>query len=190
MKALGYALFDTALGRAGIAWSEAGVRHVAFPEASEAATRARLARAGAQEADPPPAIAAAIAEVRLLLAEGRKDLADIAIDLDGVEPFDRQALEAARAIPPGETATYGELAARLGQSGAARAVGAAMARNPCPIIVPCHRILAAGGGFGGFSAPGGLALKAQLLTLERAAVGKAPLLFDELPIAVRPRGSA
>jgi methylated-DNA-[protein]-cysteine S-methyltransferase len=99
-------------------------------------------------------------------------------------------LEEARRIPAGETVTYGELAARAGSPGAAREVGQAMARNRFPIIVPCHRVLAANGGFGGFSAPGGLESKARLLTIERAAVGREPSLFDDLPIAVRPKGSA
>jgi methylated-DNA-[protein]-cysteine S-methyltransferase len=110
--------------------------------------------------------------------------------MDGIDGFERRVLETARDIPPGATLTYGELAAKAGAPGAAREVGQAMARNRFPIVVPCHRVLAAGGGFGGFSAPGGLESKARLLTLERAAIGGAPMLFDDLPIAVRPRGSA
>jgi len=187
----GYALFPTAIGVCGLAWSERGVRRVCFPEGSEAATRARLARTdGATELPPPAHIVEAIAAITQLLESGRADLSPIVLDLDDIEGFERQILELARAIPPGETVTYGQLAARAGQPNAARAVGVAMARNPCPIVVPCHRVLAAGGGFGGFSAPGGLESKARLLTIERAATNAAPMLFDDLPIAVRPRGSA
>jgi methylated-DNA-[protein]-cysteine S-methyltransferase len=187
----GYALFPTAIGRCGIAWSEAGVTRVMFPEAFDAATRARLLRRGdLNEADPPPAVAEAINAITALLATGRADLTTVALDMDGVESDDRPFLEAARATQAGATITYGELAARAGRPGAAREAGQAMARNRFPIIVPCHRVLAAGGGFGGFSAPGGLEAKARLLTIERAAVGSAPSLFDDLPIAVRPEGSA
>jgi methylated-DNA-[protein]-cysteine S-methyltransferase len=186
-----YALFPTAIGVCAIAWSEAGVTGVWFPEASDAATRARVVRRApdAVESEPPPAIGEAIAAITALLDGGRADLGGIELDLKGVEPFERKVLEAARRIPPGSTRTYGELAAEVGEPGAARAVGAAMARNHFPIVVPCHRVLAAGGGFGGFSAPGGLESKARLLTIERAAISAAPLLFDDLPIAVRPPGS-
>jgi methylated-DNA-[protein]-cysteine S-methyltransferase len=184
----GYALFPTAIGACAIAWSERGVTGVYFPEAGEAATRARIARRSPElaEAVPPPAIAQAIAAITALLADGRADLTGVELDMAGIEAFDRRVLEAARRIPPGATATYGELAAEVGEPGAARAVGAAMARNRFPIVVPCHRVLAAGGGFGGFSAPGGVESKARLLTIERAVTSAAPLLFDDLPISVRP----
>lgn len=192
MSAPGYALFPTAIGVCGLAWSERGVTRVVFPETSEDATRARLSRVAADlaEALPPPAIAEAISRITALLGSGRSDLSDIELDMAGVDPAERAFLEAARGVPAGETITYGELAAKTGQAGAARAAGQAMARNPFPIIVPCHRVLAAGGGFGGFSAPGGLEAKARLLTIERAATSEAPMLFDALPIAVRPKGSA
>ena len=187
-----FSLFPTKLGDCALAWSEAGVVGVWFPEASEAATRARIRRRwpDAAETAPPPAITAALAAIVRLLETGREDLTGVGLDMSGVEGFERQALEEARQIAPGETLTYGELAARAGSPGAAREVGQAMARNRFPIVVPCHRVLAAGGGFGGFSAPGGLESKARLLTLERAAIGGAPMLFDDLPIAVRPKGSA
>jgi methylated-DNA-[protein]-cysteine S-methyltransferase len=142
------------------------------------------------EIEPPPAVREAMARIAELFETGRADLDAIVLDMRGIEGFERRVLEAAREIGPGSTATYGELAARVGAPGAAREVGQAMARNRFPIVVPCHRVLAAGGGFGGFSAPGGLESKARLLTIERAAVGDAPSLFDDLPIAVRPSGSA
>ena len=189
MTPLGYALFDTAIGRCGIAWSEAGVTRVAFPEATEAATRARLTRGQTDpgEARPPLAIAAAITAIGALLATGRADLSAIILDMEAVTGEDRPFLNAARETPAGATITYGELAARAGRPGAAREAGQAMARNRFPIVVPCHRVLAAGG-FGGFSAPGGVEAKARLLTIERAAIGQEPSLFDDLPIAVRPGG--
>jgi methylated-DNA-[protein]-cysteine S-methyltransferase len=186
-----YALFPTAIGVCGLAWSERGVNRVVFPESSEAATRARLTRRDRDlpEATPPPAISAAIAAITALLETGRADLSAIALDMDGVDAEERAILEAARTVPPGSTITYGELAARIGQPRATREVGQAMARNRFPIVVPCHRVLAAGGGFGGFSAPGGLESKARLLTIERASTSAAPMLFDDLPVAVRPAES-
>lgn len=186
-----FALFPTALGDCALAWSEHGVLGVWFPEPSEAATRARIRRRwpDAAETSPPAAVAEAMAAIARLLESGREDLTGVGLDMSGVEGFERQVLEEARRIPAGQTLTYGELAARAGSPGAAREVGHAMARNRFPIVVPCHRVLAANGGFGGFSAPGGLESKAHLLTIEKAAVGREPSLFDDLPIAVRPRGS-
>jgi methylated-DNA-[protein]-cysteine S-methyltransferase len=184
----GYALFPTAIGACAVAWRERGLVGVYFPEASEEATRQRIERRWPDAAPlaPPPAVAEGIKAITALLLDGRRDLTGIDLDMEGIDAFERQILEAARRIPPGATRTYGELAAEVGQPGAARAVGTAMARNRFPIVVPCHRVLAAGGGFGGFSAPGGLESKARLLTIERAATSAAPLLFDDLPITVRP----
>ncbi len=188
MSARGYALFPTAIGRCGLAWSERGLTRVVFPEPTEAATRARLTR-GAEaitEADPPAAVGEAIAAVVALLENGRADLTAIDLDMDGIAPPEQAMLQAARRIPAGSTLTYGELATAAGQPDAAREAGQAMARNRFPIVVPCHRVLASGGGFGGFSAPGGVEAKARLLNIERAAPGGPPTLFDDLPISVRP----
>jgi methylated-DNA-[protein]-cysteine S-methyltransferase len=188
MSARGYALFPTSIGRCGLAWSERGLTRVVFPEPTEAATRARLAR-GAEaitEAEPPPVVAQAMAAIVALLGNGRADLSAIELDMDGIAPPEQAMLQAARRIPAGSTLTYGELAAAAGQPGAAREAGQAMARNRFPIVVPCHRVLASGGGFGGFSAPGGVEAKARLLNIERAAPGGPPTLFDDLPISVRP----
>jgi methylated-DNA-[protein]-cysteine S-methyltransferase len=192
MSTAGYALFPTAIGVCGLAWNERGVTRVVFPERTEAATRARLTRhySDLAETPPPPAVAEAIMAISALLESGRADLSAIALDMEEIDADERAILEAARTVPPGSTVTYGELAAKIGQPRAAREVGQAMARNRFPIVVPCHRVLAAGGGFGGFSAPGGLEAKARLLTIERAATSPAPMLFDDLPIAVRPPGSA
>ena len=166
----GYALFDTALGRCGIAWSARGVVAVQLPEADAATTRSRLARSagGAPEAAPPPAVRVAIEAIAALLAGAKRDLEDVVLDESGVPDFHRRVYAAARRIPPGRTATYGELAAQLGLPGAARAVGQALGRNPFTLIVPCHRVLAAGGRSGGFSAHGGVTTKLRLLEIEGA----------------------
>jgi len=188
----GFTVFDTAIGACGVAWSGRGVVGAQLPELSPEATRVRLAARFPQlaEAEPPPEIAGAILRIVALMAGARTDLSDVELDLSAADAFEVGVYEIARRIPAGATLTYGEIARRLGQPDAARAVGRALARNPIPIFVPCHRVLAAGGGFGGFSAPGGLAAKARLLTIERAQTSSAPALFEDLPIAVRPKGSA
>lgn len=167
---MNYALFQTALGLCGIAWTDRGVALVQLPEATDAETRARICRRcpDAREFAPPPDIVVAISRIVGLLAGEPIDLTDIVVDMDGVPPFHRQVYELARRIPPGQTRTYGELAAALGDAGAARAVGQALGDNPFPIVVPCHRVLAAAGGSGGFSAHGGIATKRQLLVIEGA----------------------
>lgn len=170
MASDGFALFETALGRCGIAWSERGVAGVQLPEASDAVTRARLrrrhphAREGALSAH----ARRAIEGMSALLRGERVDLGDVELDMDGVAPFHRQVFELARGIPAGTTSTYGEIAARLGDPGSARAVGEALARNPFPMVVPCHRVLAASGKLGGFSAHGGAATKRRMLIIEGA----------------------
>ena len=173
----GYALFDTTLGRCAIAWSERGIVATQLPGSDDAATRRRIARAlpGAVESPPPPAVAAAIDAITRLLAGEPDDLSSLALDLDGVPEFHRRVYDVARAIPPGETRSYGDLAKALGEPGAAQAVGRALGRNPVPIVVPCHRVLAANGALHGFSAPGGVATKRRMLALEGAG---APTLFD------------
>lgn len=180
MGARGLALFDTAIGRCAVVWGERGITGVHLPEASEDRLRARLARThpGTAESPPPPTVHEAVARMVALLDGDADDLADVVIDLDGVSAFERDVYELARAIPPGETSTYGRVAAQLGDRGAARAVGRALGRNPCPIIVPCHRVVAAGGGMGGFSAPGGADTKRRMLVIEGAAAGGPPTLFD------------
>src|SRR6266478_4184638 len=113
-----------------------------------------------------------------LLGGQASDLSAAALDMDGLPEFDRRVYEVARRIAPGATLSYGEIAARLGERGLARDVGQALGRNPFPIIVPCHRVLAAGGKAGGFSANGGVTTKLRLLTIERARTSDAPTLFD------------
>jgi methylated-DNA-[protein]-cysteine S-methyltransferase len=161
------ALFDTAIGRCGIAWGPRGVRAVRLPEGSDDRLRASLQRAcpGAREADPPAAVRDAISAIRALLGGEARDLLDVGLDLEGVPAFNARVYAALRLVLPGSTVTYGELARRVGEPGAARAVGQAMGENPCPIVVPCHRVLAAAGR-GGFSAPGGVDTKLRLLAIE------------------------
>ncbi|HZZ36061.1 MAG TPA: methylated-DNA--[protein]-cysteine S-methyltransferase [Caulobacteraceae bacterium] len=185
MSGLGFALFDTAIGPCAIAWGERGVIGVHFPEPAPEQTRARLARRfpDAEELAPPPAIARAIERITALLAGEAIDLTGVELDMDSVSEFQRRVYETARTIPPGRTATYGEIAERLGDKALAREVGQALGKNPFPIIVPCHRVLAAGGKTGGFSARGGVDAKLRLLTIEKARTDDAPLLFDDLPLA-------
>ncbi|MGH6899839.1 MAG: methylated-DNA--[protein]-cysteine S-methyltransferase [Geminicoccaceae bacterium] len=186
----GFALFETAIGRCGIAWGERGVVGVQLPESSEARTRARLRRRfpEACEAPPPPDAVQRATEGIVALLEGeRRDLADVALDMADVPAFHRDVYEVARTIAPGAILTYGEIAARLGAQGDARAVGEALGQNPFPIVVPCHRVLAAHGRIGGFSANGGIATKLRLLSIEGARTSAAPTLFENLPWVAAPR---
>ncbi|ATC23628.1 methylated-DNA--[protein]-cysteine S-methyltransferase [Caulobacter vibrioides] len=190
MTTQGFALFDTAIGRCGLAWSQSGLIGVQLPEATPGAAWARLRKRfpDAVEADPPPELEAVIDRVRDLLAGDRDDLADIVLDVKGQSAFNLRVYAIARAIPPGETSTYGQVARALGEPGAARAVGKALGENPWPIVVPCHRVLGSSGSMGGFSASGGSATKAQLLTIEKARTSGAPTLFDLEFSVAPPRG--
>lgn len=175
----GFALFDTAIGRCGIAWSGRGVAGVQLPEGSEQETRARLRRRfpDAREASPPTPVQWAIEGVVALLRGEPSELDRVTLDMDGVPPFHRRVYEVARTIPPGTTLSYGEVAARMGVPGAARDVGQALGQNPFAIIVPCHRVLAANGKVGGFSARGGVRTKLRLISSERAGGHGALPLF-------------
>ena len=180
--ALGFALFDTPIGACGVAWNERALVGVQLPERTTDAARARLRRRfpSASEAPPTPPVQAAIDGMTALLRGEARDLSDIELDLDALPPFNREVYAVARAIPPGETLTYGQVAARIGQPHAAQAVGKALGQNPFPIVVPCHRVLAAGGKTGGFSADGGVRTKLRMLAIEGAAIGGQPGLFDAL----------
>ncbi|MEW2498850.1 methylated-DNA--[protein]-cysteine S-methyltransferase [Amycolatopsis sp. CA-161197] len=174
----GFTVFDTPLGACGLAWREGVIIGTALPGSSPASTRAFLARRfpDAVEAVPPPEPADAIEKITALLSGAHHDLREIPLDLDSVPEFNRRAYEIARAIPPGKTKTYGDIAHELGLPGAAQAVGQAMGNNPFPIVVPCHRVLAAGGKHGGFSAPGGVETKRRMLVIE-GALPDEPTLF-------------
>lgn len=166
----GFTIFDTAIGRCAIAWGEAGVIGVRLPERSDDAMRHWIGRRhpDARETDPPPAIEAAIGDIRRLMDGQKQDLSAIALDMSDVPDFEQRVYAETLSIPPGETLTYGDIATRLGDVGLSRAVGQALGRNPFPIIVPCHRVLAAGGKSGGFSAPGGVDTKRRMLEIEGA----------------------
>lgn len=172
-----FALFDTAIGRCGIAWGERGIVGVQLPEKGEAATRARLARRfDATEGKPPADVQRAVDAITALLRGEGTDLAHLDLDMSGVPDFHRRVYEAARTIAPGKTRTYGEIAIGLGAPGSARAVGQALGRNPFAIVVPCHRVVAADGRMGGFSATGGVSTKLRMLAIEGAPTQQA--LFD------------
>lgn len=177
MTASGICLFDTALGHCGLAWSELGLLGVQLPEGNADATRERLVERFPDilEARIGPAARPARDGIVALLAGGDVDLSPIPLDLRAVTPFRRRVYAAARSIPRGATATYGEIAATLGAPGSARAVGQALGANPFPVIVPCHRVLAAGGRSGGFSATGGVSTKLRMLAIE-GVVAAAPVI--------------
>jgi methylated-DNA-[protein]-cysteine S-methyltransferase len=177
--ARGFALFQTAIGPCGIAWSARGVAGVQLPEGGEPETRARLRRRfpDARDAPPPPPVRRAIDGIVALLRGEPSELEAVTLDLDGVSAFHRRVYEVARAIPPGTTLSYGEVAARMGAPGSAREVGQALGQNPFAIIVPCHRVLAANGRVGGFSARGGVRTKLRLISSERAGGHGALPLF-------------
>jgi methylated-DNA-[protein]-cysteine S-methyltransferase len=188
MTGHGFVLFGTAIGCCGIAWGANGVVGVQLPERHDRAMRDRLRRRfpDASEAEPPPDIQLAVDSIAALLRGEARDLSFVTLDMAGIPPFRQSIYAALRGIPAGTTLSYGEIAIRLGDGSTARDVGEAMGKNPFPIIVPCHRVVAAGGKAGGFSAPGGVTTKLRLLNLERARVGEAPTLFGELPLSVRP----
>jgi methylated-DNA-[protein]-cysteine S-methyltransferase len=163
-----FAIFDTPIGHCGIAWDGDRIVGVQLPEARVADTEARLHdRFGsAAAATPPPLVQSAIDAIVAALRGEADDLADIPLDLASLPPFRRKVYEVVRTIPAGETMSYGEVAAAVGSPGAARAVGQALGRNPYAIVVPCHRVLAAGGRSGGFSANGGVSTKLRMLAIE------------------------
>jgi len=175
-----YALFDTAIGICGIEWGPRGINGLQLPMGSDEKTRARIRqrRGDIAEAAPTVEVQRAIDRIVKLLAGERDDLMDIPLDLDGVPEFNRGVYDIARTIPPGQTMTYGDIAKRLGGVELSRDVGQALGRNPCPIVVPCHRVLAAGKKPGGFSARGGVDTKLKMLAIEGAAVNHTPSLFD------------
>lgn len=177
MRDTAYYVFETPLGICGIAWSErdapSAVTHFQLPEASAQITKARIARnSGGREASAPLQIAAITERVQRHLAGELQDFRDVPVDVGDAELFARRVLEFTREIPAGETRTYGEVAKALGQPHAAQAVGQALGSNPIPLIIPCHRVLAASGRLGGFSVHGGQVTKERLLEIEGARVNQ------------------
>lgn len=188
MSECAFTIFNTAIGRCALLWRRGLIVGAALPEASEAELRASLKRRfpGTAEADAPPFVRAAVEAVVRLLSGNAEDFSGLELDTGDLPAFDRSVLEETRRIPCGETLTYGDIACALASPGAARAVGRALGRNPIPIIIPCHRVLAASGRSGGFSAPGGASTKLRILEIEAARRGPEPELFERLPWAMRP----
>jgi methylated-DNA-[protein]-cysteine S-methyltransferase len=175
-----FAIFDTPIGACGVIWGERGITGVQLPMGNEDKTRKRIHQRNGDipEAEPPAEVKHAIDEMIQLLAGKPNDLADVVLDLDGVPEFNRGVYDIARKIPPGQTLTYGDIARKLGGLELSRDVGQALGRNPCPIVVPCHRVLAAGNKPGGFSANGGVVTKLKMLAIEGAVVNHTPSLFE------------
>jgi methylated-DNA-[protein]-cysteine S-methyltransferase len=170
-----YNVFDTAMGFCSIAWSDAGVVRFQLPtNSAEAAARLMRRRAPGVEPGPPPEdVAAVIETAKRYFAGEATDFSHVRVDLAGQDAFFAQIYDALRRVRWGTTTTYGSMAKELGAGReAARDVGEAMARNPAPLIIPCHRVLAAGGKIGGFSAPGGSQTKARMLELEGVRLGQ------------------
>jgi methylated-DNA-[protein]-cysteine S-methyltransferase len=181
-----FALFETAIGAVGIAWNPRGLIGVQLPHSDEGKTRRRMRQRfpEAQQTTPPPEVQAAIDGITALLRGEPRDLTDIVIDDSETPEFNAKVYAITRKVPPGKTITYGEIATQLGDKLLARDVGQALGQNPCPIVMPCHRVLAANGKPGGFSASGGVVTKLKLLSIEGAQPG-GPSLFENLPLAVR-----
>ena len=173
-----YHLFETTFGLCGIAWSDDGVTRFRLPD-PDRASAARQFKGKTESHSPPPQVAAVIAQAERYFSGERIDFAAVGLDLDRVEPFHRSIYDALRQVGFGATVTYGELAKRAGANAptAAQDVGVAMARNPVPLIIPCHRVLAAGGKLGGFSAPGRTETKERMLALEGVFIGNQPRLL-------------
>ncbi len=174
-----YHIFATTMGFCGVAWSELGVTRFQLPmKSAEAAERLLRRRApDAEPGAPGPDIADVVAAAKRYFEGEETDFSTVRLDLAGEDAFFRQIYDALRRLGWGRTTTYGALAKEVGAGReAARDVGEAMARNPAPLIIPCHRVLAAGGKIGGFSAPGGLTTKIRMLELEGVRLAPLPAL--------------
>jgi methylated-DNA-[protein]-cysteine S-methyltransferase len=192
MAGRGYTIFDSGIGRCGIAWGDFGIVGVQLPEAREIETRRRLFQLypEAREQRPPLNTEIAIEGIVALLRGGSSDLSDVTLDMNGIQAFNARVYAITRTIPHGETRTYGEVAAGLRASGAAHSVAQAISKNPFMIIVPCHRVLEAGSYADRISPNGGSISKRRLLSIEGAAPTVSKTLFDVLlPVAPpRPQG--
>jgi methylated-DNA-[protein]-cysteine S-methyltransferase len=174
-----YALFETAIGWTGIAWGDNGLIGAHLPERDQTVARASLLRRfpGVATAEPPPDVASVMDGIRALLRGEKPTLHEAQLDLARVPQFNARVYTITRQIPPGETMTYGAIALKIGDRHLAQAIGGVLGRNPWPIIVPCHRVTAAGGKLGGFTARGGTRTKLKLLAIEGAPAGAQPDLF-------------
>src|SRR3569833_3373872 len=167
-----YTTLETKSGFVGLAWNQQGVSALRLPARTEKAAEAAVLRRlpGARRALPSPAMTQLKSNIRRYFEGERTEFSHVPVDLGSQEPFFSQVYAEVRKLGWGETTTYGTVAKTLGADPqAARTVGQAMASNPAPLIVPCHRVLAAGGKLGGFSAPGGSASKAHMLAIEGVA---------------------
>lgn len=164
-----YALIDTALGTFGLAWTDGGVARVALPGRDRARTEIWISREPAEPGFPERELAALPEMIRRYAAGEPIDFAGVPLDLRDVPEFNHRVYDEALKLGYGETTTYGAIARALGDVTLSRAVGHALGANPVPLIVPCHRVLASGGGTGGFSSPGGVSAKMHMLALEHAA---------------------
>jgi methylated-DNA-[protein]-cysteine S-methyltransferase len=189
MSGQAYTIFDTAIGRCGIAWGHAGIVGVQLPEAREIETRKRLFKLypDAREMRPPPNAEAAIEGIVALLRGEMGDFSDVTLDMDGIHVFDQRVYQITCRIPRGETLTYNELAVRMGAPSAVRSVAQAILRNPFVIIVPCHRVLEAGGYADKISSHGGLISKRRLLSIEGTGSPSSKTLLDVLLPVAPPR---
>ena len=189
MTGRGYTIFDTGIGRCGIAWGELGVMGVQLPEAREIDTRKRLFQLypEARELRPPVNVEIAIEGIVTLLRGGDSDLSDVTLDMTGIPAFNQRVYAFARSIPRGETRTYDEVASTLRASGAVYSVAQAIGRNPFMIIVPCHRVLEAGHYADKISPNGGAISKRRLLSIEGAQTTASKTLFDVLLPVAPPR---
>ena len=191
MAGRGYTIFDTGIGRCGVAWGYSGVIGVQLPEAREIETRKRLFQLypDARELRAPMNVEIAIEAITALLRGQAADFSDVTLDMTGIRVFNRRVYELTRAIPRGETRTYGDVAARLGAPGAVNSVAQAISKNPFMIIVPCHRVLEAGGYADKISPHGGTISKRRLLSIEGTGAGtiKSKTLFDMLLPVAPPR---
>jgi methylated-DNA-[protein]-cysteine S-methyltransferase len=189
MSGRAYTIFDTGIGRCGIAWGHEGIVGVQLPEAREIETRKRLFQLypDARETRPPLNVELAIEGIVALLRGKGGEFSEVTLDMGGIHVFNQRVYQITRAIPRGETRTYGEVAARLGAPGAAHSVAQAIARNPFVIVVPCHRVLEAGGYADKISAHGGVISKRRLLSIEGAGSPTGKTLFDALLPVAPPR---
>lgn len=166
--------FATALGEFALVWTDRGIRRVFLPGGEPAEVRERLVNMGVKPWEPSVAVAAVLDQIEDY-AEGEEiDFSSVDLDLEGVPEFHRRCYALLLTIGWGNTTTYGDMARKLGDVGLSRAVGQAMGANPIPLIIPCHRVLAAGGRAGGFSAPGGTSSKRLMLALEGVSMGAPP----------------
>jgi len=183
-----FTLFTTSIGECGIVWRYNTVAGTYLPDEAPSKTARKIAKKfRAVPGDPPACIQRALNAMTSLLAGDRSDLGFINCDFTTMPPFEAKVYAATRAIPMGETRTYGDIAERVGNKNLARQVGRALGRNPFPVIVPCHRVVRTSGKLTGFSAPGGIDTKLKMLSIEKTSIGKRDGLFDNLPLSLKPR---